>query len=79
VALFAPLGAASVFAFTLQRGRPFRTVAIAVGAFAFALVLQAAQIYVPARKASLADVIWNMVGTGVGAIAGSQLHARGGG
>jgi VanZ family protein len=77
VALFVPFGAAAVSAFTHQRGRPFRTVAIAATAFAFALTLQIIQIYVPARTASLADVIWNMVGTGVGAIAGSQLHARG--
>ena len=78
IALFIPFGGAGVFAIGQRAGMPVRIAAITLLSLVLALVLQVAQIYVPERSASLADVIWNMVGTAAGilgaVLAGGHLR-----
>jgi hypothetical protein len=70
VALFVPFGCAGVLTLAMQASLSIRIVAILLISFFLALVLQVAQIYVPERTASLADIFWNLVGSGVGIVAG---------
>jgi VanZ family protein len=68
VLLFVPMGALSVLVLDPARPRwSWRLCAALAANLAFALVLQAAQLWLPARNAALADVWWNGVGTLLGA------------
>jgi VanZ family protein len=69
VLLFAPLGVAIVFVVNGAAAKIKRYAAYFAGAIAFALLLQIAQIFVPARTAALSDVLWN----GVGALLGIAI------
>ncbi|MDB4476031.1 VanZ family protein [bacterium] len=71
IGLFFPLGLAAAFAFP-QR---FLVIVLAFLPLAalFALVLQVAQVFIPTRVPALIDVIWNVVGTLVGIVAGRAL------
>lgn len=76
VLLFVPLGVAIVYA-TLEGSEIYwRRAIYALGALAFALLLQIAQIYVPARTAALSDVLWNGVGTLIGIGFGQFVLSR---
>lgn len=75
VLLFVPMGVAIVIATqggSLARGRRIFYI---VATLALALLLQVAQVFVPARAAALADVLWNAVGTAIGLIAGKAVYA----
>ena len=76
VALFVPFGFAGVFAVPAQPHPPLRVTTLALLSLALATALQIAQIYFPPRTPALADVVWNMVGTGIGIVAGLSLRAH---
>jgi VanZ family protein len=68
VLLFVPMGALSVLVLDPARPRwALRLCGVLAADLAFALVLQLAQLWLPARNAALADVWWNGVGTLLGA------------
>jgi VanZ family protein len=73
LALFVPFGFAGVFALPGQ-SPPVRVVVLTFISLALAAVLQVAQIYFPPRTPAVADIFWNMVGTGLGMLAGLSLR-----
>ncbi|MFT3733444.1 MAG: VanZ family protein [Rhodocyclaceae bacterium] len=66
VLLFLPCGLLIAF----MAGRPATRLAQFFAWLMFALLVQIAQFWVPERSASLADVLWNGVGCGIGVVAG---------
>ena len=76
LALFVPLGLLAVLVLpSAQRRGPWLGVVV-LASLAFAFGLQVLQIWFPPRDASLADVLWNMVGTLLGMTAGALLPTR---
>ena len=76
IGLFVPWGLAGIFTIAPRRGMILAIAwTLAIG-FVIALSLQIAQIWIPARTATLDDVFWNMVGCAAGALLGHQLFAR---
>jgi VanZ family protein len=72
LALFVLWGVAGMMTVAPRRGM-WRAVAFTVVAgFALAFGCQIAQVWVPSRSASLADVFWNMAGVAVGLLLGRQ-------
>lgn len=81
VVLFAPVGFLASRAWPAAPAVPgLRLLTIWAAAVAFALALQVAQFWVPARSAAVADVLWNGVGTALGlvlaAICGQQRRGQ---
>lgn len=74
--LFVPIGVAMVYATLHQSGLWWRRALYLSGAALFALLLQIAQIYVPARTAALSDALWNSVGALVGLALGQAVLSR---
>lgn len=76
VVLFVPIGVAIVYATArcsgLWRRRALYVCAVAL----FALLLQIAQIYLPARTAALSDALWNTVGAVIGIALGQAVLSR---
>jgi VanZ family protein len=76
VALFVPLGALWVWS---REGAPHTRLRdwllMFVGSIGFAFALQVMQICVPAREASLADVVWNTAGQVLGVLLAFGLRA----
>jgi VanZ family protein len=70
--LFVPFGFAAVFSVPgrSRSGAAPGVVPILIVSFALATALQIAQIYFPPRTPAMADVIWNMIGAGLGIAAG---------
>lgn len=76
VVLFVPVGWLATRAWPARPGRSKASaIAILLAGVAYALAIQVLQIWVPARSASLADVLWNTVGLVLGQIA-ALLRAR---
>lgn len=73
VLLFAPLGLISVMNWAPAWGITRAAMSAVVMGFSIALGLQILQIFLPARDAALADVIWNMAGMLCGALAGGYI------
>lgn len=73
IALFVPWGAASVAVLRERRGAPQAWALASVAGFALALAAQIGQVWVPQRSPSMGDVIWNMVGCGIGLPLGGLL------
>ena len=70
VALFVPWGLAGMVILAPRAG-PWRAAVItALTGFVLALGCQIAQVWIPARDASLADVFWNMAGLVAGLLLG---------
>ncbi|MEA3639834.1 MAG: VanZ family protein [Lamprobacter sp.] len=77
IALFVPLGFFAAIGVAPQTRRTPRLVGILFWCVLFAFVLQALQIYIPARDAALIDVVWNAVGLGIGfALASAAFTTR---
>lgn len=66
--LFVPLGLVYSARLPARQRGPLRLAVFALLAIAFALLLQIAQIAVPARTAALSDVAWNAVGLLLGIV-----------
>lgn len=84
VLLFAPLGVALAWALTQRKAGKGAWVTHGLLGVLFALVLQAAQMFLPARDPALSDVLWNTLGLAAGMALGGVLqgarlrsHARG--
>lgn len=75
IVLFVPIGVAIVYA-TNGAANYWRRAAYSMVAIAFALLLQIAQIFVPARTAALSDALWNGVGTFTGIALGQMVFAK---
>lgn len=73
--LFVPIGVAIVYATNSGEGRWWRRALYGIAAAAFALLLQIAQLYVPARIAALSDALWNSAGTLAGIAIGQAVLA----
>ena len=73
VLLFAPLGLISVLNWAPAWGLTRAVMSAVVIGFSIALGLQILQIFLPARDAALADVVWNMAGMLCGALAGGYI------
>ncbi|MEQ1602884.1 MAG: VanZ family protein [Methylophilaceae bacterium] len=65
IALFFPFGVVGVWSLSI-RNAIFRDILVLMLAFVLAFSLQLAQVWLPSRSAALVDVVWNMVGTGLG-------------
>jgi VanZ family protein len=79
IALFVPLGALGMAALPARwRGAP-AWLLLALAAVVFAFAVQVLQIWFPPREPSLADVLWNAVGTLLGMAVGALAMARFGG
>lgn len=76
VLLFIPFGSLGVAVVSGPKRRTQRLAAFALFSFFFAFAIQAAQIYFPPRDASLADVLWNAVGTVVGIATALAIEGR---
>ncbi len=72
-ALFLPFGFAGVFAGPGRAGSTPCVSTIVLVSLALATTLQAAQIYFPPRTPALADVVWNMLGAGLGILIARSL------
>src|SRR5688500_17525507 len=75
-ALFLPFGFAGVFAAPAHGRSAPRVSTIVLASLALATVLQVAQIYFPPRSPALADVVWNMLGAGLGIVAAWSLKSH---
>jgi len=75
VLLFVPMGMAIVVATAGRSNARAWRIAWTAFAVALALALQIAQVFVPARSAALADVLWNGVGIAIGLLAGKVALA----
>ena len=73
VLLFAPLGLIAMLNWAPAWGLTRAAISAALIGFSIALGLQILQIFLPARDAALADVIWNMAGMLSGAAAGGYI------
>ena len=73
VLLFAPLGLIFVLNWAPAWGLTRAVMSAVVIGFSIALGLQILQIFLPARDAALADVVWNMAGMLCGALAGGYI------
>jgi VanZ family protein len=76
VLLFIPMGIAIVIAAGTSRFFSMRVAAWFGASLLFALALQILQIYFPPRRAALADVMWNAIGTTIGIAVSSALLSR---
>lgn len=76
VLLFVPIGVAIVYATAHSAGVWWRRALYVLAAVLFALVLQIAQIYLPARSAALSDAVWNSVGAVLGIALGQAVLSR---
>jgi VanZ family protein len=70
LALFLPYGYLGMVAWSRPRG-PLRFLLVVGTGAAYAVALQWAQLYLPSRDATLRDVVPNVLGTVIGAAAGS--------
>jgi VanZ family protein len=77
IGLFMPVGLLSVLAFKRRMGRTYFFGLILLPLAIFALSLQVAQIYVATRVPVLNDVVWNLVGIGVGMVSSVPLARYG--
>lgn len=66
IALFLPIGLFGVLGAPSIDRLPSRSWWIGIGGLVLAILLQIGQIYIPSRAADLYDVIWNVIGLGVG-------------
>lgn len=69
VALFIPFGLASGLVTGAGRDVTVRMLGLFVLGLLLAFILQLAQVWLPTRSAALADVVWNMAGMLLGAVA----------
>lgn len=76
VVLFVPIGVATVYATAHASGQWWRRALYVCGVAGFALLLQIAQIYLPARNAALSDALWNSVGALLGIAVGQAVLSR---
>lgn len=70
IALFFPLGIASILFLPARTGRRSHLFGLLALALVYAFLLQLGQVWLPSRSAAMADVLWNMVGTVLGVAAG---------
>lgn len=76
LALFFPLGMASVLFAPHSLNSTTRIAWALFLAFVFSFMLQLAQVWLPSRSAALADVIWNMAGMAGGMVAAYLIRKR---
>ncbi|WP_158288822.1 VanZ family protein [Rubrivivax albus] len=76
VVLFLPWGLAAAMAATARRGRPWAWVLL--GGAGLALLAQAGQFFEAHRDPRWADVVWNLVGAGLGWAASGIVPRRAG-
>lgn len=75
VLLFMPVGAFGMLLGDGSTRTPAaRAARVLLGSIAFALALQAAQLWLPERTAALSDVLWNSVGTALGLLLAPNLR-----
>lgn len=76
IGLFVPWGLFGTLVFSPKRSLSHAaTWTIGLG-FLLAFVLQLIQVWIPARSASMGDVVWNVAGCLVGAVLGRLLASR---
>lgn len=76
VLLFVPIGVALVYATASGGYVLLRRTLYVIATAGFALLLQIAQIFVPARTAALSDVLWNCVGVLLGMLLAQFVLSR---
>lgn len=68
IVLFLPFGFFAILDERSQASYTTRVMAILFWGTLFALLLQLIQVYIPARDQALFDVVWNMIGIGLGIV-----------
>ncbi|SEK30822.1 VanZ family protein [Nitrosovibrio tenuis] len=76
IALFIPLGLASIFFASARPNASARIVWPLFLAFVYSFALQLAQVWLPSRSAALADVAWNMAGMTFGMAVAHLIEKR---
>jgi len=74
VSLFVPVGVLTALAAAMGR-RVAAMMALGAIGLGVAVGVQAAQLYIPARDATMVDVVWNAVGLALGTVAGAAVAA----
>jgi VanZ family protein len=64
--LFAPFGVAAMLATNRVSAKAKRVLTVLACGTGLAFLLQVVQLWIPVRSASLADVVWNVIGTSLG-------------
>lgn len=72
--LFVPFGFVGALSIAVNKSLATRITLVSLIGLAVALPLQIAQIYVPERSPALSDVLWNMIGSIAGIVAGLNVR-----
>lgn len=72
--LFVPFGFVGALSIAVNKSLATRITLVSLISLAVALPLQIAQIYVPERSPALSDVLWNMIGSIAGIVAGLNVR-----
>lgn len=76
IGLFVPWGLFGILVYSARRGFWHAVTWTTSLGFLLAFVLQVIQVWIPARSASMGDVVWNLVGCLLGAGMGRMLSTR---
>ena len=77
VVLFIPFGFLGMLALPPRSNRATRILSTVITGFVLSTALQVAQLYLPSRTAVLVDVVWNMVGLGMGIVVAMPKFVQG--